>query len=79
MSTTRAGDRPGRSHVPPTPPAKLAPADDPAWAPTLMLAALAREARSTTTNEETTTMYADGCIRRQTWDDDGNETETWHP
>ena len=45
MSVTRAEDRPGRSHVPPTPPAKLAPADDPAWAHTLALAALAREAR----------------------------------
>lgn len=54
MSVTRAEDRPGRSHVPPTPPAKLAPADDPAWAHTLALAALAREARPTTTNEETT-------------------------
>ena len=54
--STRAEDRPGRSHVPPTPPAKLAPADDPAWAHTLALAALAREARPTTTNEETTTM-----------------------
>lgn len=43
--STRAEDRPGRSHVPPTPPAKLAPADDPAWAHTLALAALAREAR----------------------------------
>ena len=52
--STRAEDRPGRSHVPPTPPAKLAPADDPAWAHTLALAALAREARPTTTNEETT-------------------------
>ena len=52
--STRAEDRPGRSHVPPTPPAKLAPADDPAWAHTLTLAALAREARPTTTNEETT-------------------------
>lgn len=45
MSVTRAEDRPDRSHVPPTPPAKLAPADDPAWAHTLALAALAREAR----------------------------------
>ena len=52
--STRAEDRPGRSHVPPTPLAKLAPADDPAWAHTLALAALAREARPTTTNEETT-------------------------
>jgi len=43
--STRAEDRPDRSHVPPTPPAKLAPADDPAWAHTLALAALAREAR----------------------------------
>lgn len=55
MSTTRAGDRPGRSHVPPTPPAKLAPADDPAWASTLMLADAARGARATTT-ERTTAM-----------------------
>ena len=54
MSDTRAEDRPDRSHVPPTPPAKLAPADDPAWAATFMLADAAREARPTTTNEETT-------------------------
>ena len=53
MSVTRAEDRPDRSHVPPTPPAKLAPADDPAWAHTLALAALAREARPTTTNKFT--------------------------
>ena len=59
MSVTRAEDRPDRSHVPPTPPAKLAPADDPAWAATFMLADAAREARPTTTNEETTTMPID--------------------
>ena len=52
--STRAEDRPNRSHVPPAPPAPKAPADDPAWAFTNALAALAREARPTTTNEETT-------------------------
>lgn len=53
MSVTRAEDRPDRSHVPPTPPAKLAPADDPAWAATFMIADAAREARPTTTNKFT--------------------------
>lgn len=43
---TRQADRPAGEHVAPVPPAAKKPADDPAWAFTLTMAELAREARS---------------------------------